>query len=342
MKKKILVAMSGGVDSSAAAALLKEEGHEVTGATMKLLDAPSGKAGDAKKVAETLGFRHLILDYTDPFRDLVIRPFIDEYRKGRTPNPCVLCNAALKFGLLLKKAADLGMDFLATGHYARITQNRLYAALDREKDQSYFLYRLNHGNLGRIIFPLGEMKKTETRALAKRFKLHLHDKKESQDICFTEKGKYRDFIEKEAGRGARGFILDKSGRMLGEHDGLYRYTIGQSRGIGPRGRKMYITAMNGESNSITIGEKKDLLSRGMTVDGVNCCCDEIRAGGRYEARIRYRSAPRACRVESLEQGVMRLVFDEPVEAVAPGQAAVLYRGDEVMGGGVIREPIPLN
>lgn len=353
MKKRVLVAMSGGVDSSTTAALLKADGCEVVGITMKLLDAPTGKASmlsccgfgpaeDAKKVAETLGFRHLVADAAPIFRKEVIDAFLKEYGLGRTPNPCILCNTHLKFDYLLKKAEEMGMEALATGHYARIENNRLFKAADPLKDQSYFLYTLNPRNLPRVLFPLGGMRKEETRALARQFSLPVHDKKESQDICFVERGRYREFIESEGRGGAPGFILGPDNAVLGEHEGLHAYTIGQRKGIGPLGKRMYVTAMDAASNSIRVGGKEELLSGGLKAVGVTCCCGPIEEGAAYEVRVRYRAPAHPCRVSRLAGQTMEIRFDRPLEAVSPGQAAVLYRGDEVMGGGVIDEALPVN
>jgi tRNA-specific 2-thiouridylase len=350
MKKKIMVAMSGGVDSSTAACILKEEGHEVTGVTMKLYDGARGReslksccgfgpANDAKRVAGVLGIRHQVLDCRGRFKREVVDRFCGEYGRGRTPNPCVLCNARLKFDYLLKKAVGMGLDGLATGHYAQLKDGRLFKGADPEKDQSYFLYPINGANSRKIFFPVGNMKKAETRALARAHGLPVHEKKESQDICFVARGQYRAFVEKQGAGGARGYMLDTRGRIVGEHQGLHRYTVGQRKGLGPLGRRAYVVSMDSTANTLTVGEKADLLAKGLEAQDINACYGALAKGRAYDVRIRYRSAPVPGRITLLNGKTLHIAFERPVASVTPGQSMVLYRGAEVMGGGTISKAI---
>jgi tRNA-uridine 2-sulfurtransferase len=342
---KVLAAMSGGVDSSTAAALLKQEGHEVLGVTLKLYGG-TGKAGlksccgygpeqDAKRVAEALGIRHLVLNAEKLFQETVIDDFLQEYAAGRTPNPCVRCNTFLKFDYLLKQARMLGMEAVATGHYAQVRDGRLYKALDPAKDQSYFLYTLHPGNLPHVLFPAGGFRKNEIRKLAKALGLPVHDKEESQDICFLPRGKYREFLENRGVQSAKGFMFNLQGRIVGEHRGLYRYTVGQRKGLGPQGKRCYVIEINSKSNTIILGEKKDLTAFGVELSDVTYCAESFSVGQAFEVRLRYRGPLTRAVIARQEGTRIRLRFDAPVESIAPGQSAVLYRGDEVAGGGLI-------
>jgi tRNA-specific 2-thiouridylase len=349
-KKKILVAMSGGVDSSTTAAFLKSQGHEIMGITMKLFNSPNGKeslksccgygpAVDAKRVCEKLGIRHRVVNAEKQFKEKVIDNFCEEYMQGRTPNPCIRCNTYLKFDFLLKTAGEMGLDYIATGHYARITNGRLFQGIDKSKDQSYFLYTINKKNINRILFPLGNMCKADTRRLARKMGLGVHRKAESQDICFLPKGKYREFLEKQGKKGLKGFMYNTHGEIIGEHKGLEHYTVGQRKGLGPLGQRSYVISMDTKANTIIIGSAEDLAAWGMEVENINCCRNDIIKNKIYDVRIRYRS--RACRgkIEDISDSRMRITFMAPVQSITPGQAAVLYNGGEVIGGGTICKKI---
>ncbi|MFH0919004.1 MAG: tRNA 2-thiouridine(34) synthase MnmA [Fibrobacterota bacterium] len=348
-KLKVLVAMSGGVDSSTAAALLKAQGHQVTGVTMKLFQSCGKESlksccgyapvSDAKRVAEKLGIPHMVLDVRKLFASAVVDDFCSEYAKGRTPNPCVRCNAFLKFDFLLKQARLFGMEYVATGHYAKISLGRLFKGQDENKDQSYFLYMLKPGTLERILFPVGEMTKEEVRQTAKELDLPVHDKRESQDICFLPDGDYAAFMQSRGFTGVKGFMFHADGSPAGEHLGLHRYTIGQRKGLPPFGERTYVTAIDATANTITLGGKKELQAWGVELSGVTLCHDPVRAGETYEVRIRYRSPAVDGILETLDGERMRIRFKTPVESVAPGQSAVLYRGNEVMGGGIIERKL---
>lgn len=350
-KLKVLAAMSGGVDSSTAAALLVEQGHEVVGVTMKLYSGAGGKASlksccgfgpafDAKRVADKIGIRHIVLDAETEFREKVIDDFCGEYAAGRTPNPCVRCNTFLKFDLLVQKARSLGLDYVATGHYALIRENRLFKSPDAGKDQSYFLYPLNPETLPRVLFPVGGLKKEETRARARALGLPVYDKTESQDICFMPRGGYREFLESRGRAGVRGFIFTTRGEVVGEHEGLHRYTVGQRKGLGPLGSRTYVVEIDPSRNAVVVGSREDLLSAGVRVRDFTVCCDPVDPGASFGVRIRYRAPVVPCRVESAGENRWTFRFDSPAEAVAPGQSAVLYRGDEVIGGGIIEGRLP--
>jgi len=350
MKKRVLVAMSGGVDSSTVAAILKNEGHEVMGLTMSLFpldwEKSKNKAAtdlppsvSAARVAKTLGIPHQTIDLALFFEEAVIHPFISEYQMGRTPNPCVRCNAKLKFGLLLDKAAELGYDALATGHYAQIIGHRLYQGADSNKDQSYFLYTLQRHQMERLLFPLGKMTKAETRLMAGRFNLPVQERKESQDICFMDKGAYRTFLEKRGIVSIPGFIVDTAGNILGEHHGLHHFTIGQRKGIGALGRACFVVRLDGKSNTVVVGDKSDLLVPALIADQLTFCSEPLRPGDTVNVQLRYRGQHRPAILEKIEGTSVTLRFAEPAEGVAPGQSAVFYRENEVVGGSVIRKGI---
>lgn len=349
--KKVLVAMSGGVDSSVAALLLKQDGCEVTGVTMCLGvqyagdDQPrccgADAVDDARKVCERIGIQHHVIDFTQEMKEEVIRRFVREYRRGRTPNPCIDCNRYLKFGYLLALARSMGFDCLATGHYARIEMDaiglRLMKPRDRAKDQTYFLYPIRKEDLPAVLFPLGDRTKQEVRSLACEAGLPVAAKAESQDICFVPRTGYREFIRDLAGPSEPGTIVDTAGRERGRHRGIHSYTVGQRTGLGISApAPLYVVALDSENNRIVVGEKKDLLASGLRAADVNLlaeCWPE-----RAEAKIRYRKRASSCRVNQ-DGHSLWIRFDEPQESITPGQAMVLYRGEEVIGGGVIEEVI---
>lgn len=350
--------MSGGIDSSVAAILLREQGYDLIGVTFRTFDAISqacmekekgccsvDSIFEAKNLAEKLGFEHHILDIRQEFREHVIQTFIDEYLQGRTPNPCVLCNSYVKWGLLLAKADALGCDFIATGHYARIenTNGRYFLrqGADLSKDQTYFLWTLTQENLSRTLFPLGALTKTEVRKIALNHGYEkLSKKKESQEICFVPDNDYRRFLKENVADIDKihvpGNFTDTSGKILGRHCGLYNYTIGQRRGLGiALGEPVYVVALNIENNSVVLGDKNELKGRELRAEALNMMkYASVADGMRVMARIRYRSQGGAAALYN-ESGGIRVVFDEPVESITAGQSVVLYEGEDVVGGGII-------
>ncbi len=347
-KKKVLAAMSGGVDSSAAACLLKEAGYDVTGVTMCLGIREDGDRtrccgldaiDDAKRVCDQLQIPHFVFDFAGEMRERVINKFTAEYLLGRTPNPCIDCNRFLKFGSLLGKARVMGFDYLATGHYARIEKRdqswRLLRPKDRNKDQTYFLYQIKEDDLSSLLFPLGLLNKDEVRILAKKAGLHVAQKAESQDICFVTEGSYGKFFQEQKVTALTGEIVDKAGRLLGRHKGIIYYTIGQRGGLGISAKTpLYVVEIDAVKNKIVVGEKKDLYSAGLIAGDINLLTEEL--PGKVEAKIRYRKKPARCSVQK-DGDRLKVVFDEAQESITPGQAVVLYRSDEVLGGGVIEE-----
>ncbi len=355
-KKRIVVAMSGGVDSSVTAALLKEQGHEVIGMTMQIWDYSSFTAQngetfgtccslddvyDARRVAEGLDIPFYVINFEKDFQREVIDRFCDDYFAGRTPNPCVLCNQVLKFELLLRKARELEADHLATGHYARIVteQNRfsLRKGLDPLKDQSYFLFTLTQKQMQRVLFPLGGMSKDEVREHAARFALRVAEKAESQDICFVPDGDYVRFLEEERGAGAMdGQIVHVSGKTLGHHRGTYRYTVGQRRGLGVSWHQpLFVVGIDADNRRVIVGEKDHLDRSELTVHQVNWLIPEPGDALRARCRIRYRHREVPALITPLPGGRARVLFDGPQRGITPGQAAVFYEDDRVLGGGWI-------
>ncbi len=337
--KTVAVAMSGGVDSSLAAALLLQEGCDVCGITMKQIDGVGDAAvRDAKKVADTLGIRHEAFDATGIFKSEIIDYFCSEYAAGRTPNPCVRCNRRIKFGLLFDRAQELGCEYLATGHYARIDSGVLRRGLDTLKDQSYFLYVIYGSHIEKILFPLGHMRKEQTRGMAARCGLGSAGRSESQDICFIDGNDHVGFLDSLVAA-KEGPIVDVGGARLGTHQGVHRYTIGQRKGLGPLGRRMFVKEIHPDTNTVVVGTEDDLGCHRIEVRKFIRGPVEIGVGDTFDAQIRYKSAPAAARVETIDDDRVVLAFEEPVRAVAPGQAAVLYRGDSVVGGGTIEKAL---
>lgn len=339
----VLVAMSGGVDSSVTAHLLREQGYDCVGATMLLRGDEDARrdAQDARDVCVRLGIPHLALDMGGAFDELVVGRFVEAYESGLTPNPCVVCNKLVKFGLLMEHARKMGCDFLATGHYARIvrTEGRhaLIKALDPTKDQSYFLHVLTQGQLACTLLPLGTLTKTQVRAIAREQGFSNAQKGESQDICFIREGDYRAFLERRRGRPyPGGDVLTLDGTVVGRHDGAVGYTIGQRKGLGVALREpMYVCAKDMAANTVTLGPAEALMARSCTVEGWNWVLEEPCVPVRAAAKTHYRQREQPVTVVPLGEERVRLVFDEPQRAMTPGQAAVAYVGDAVLGGGTI-------
>lgn len=370
-KSKIRVAlgMSGGVDSSVAAFLLREQGFEVIGFMMKLWSDQTGSCArenvccdaqgliDARKVADILGIPFYVVDAREVFKEEVVDCFIDEYKSLRTPNPCIKCNEKIKFGWMVDYAKKMGCDYLATGHYARIVDDsgnskietrksklHLMRGLDAKKDQSYFLYRVDKDELAHVLFPVGELTKDEVREIAKRNKLPVYEKKESQEICFIADN-YRDFLKRylsdslfEPGR-----IVDKKGFTVGEHNGLVNYTIGQRKGIEQFGdgknekRPLYVVGFNIPKNELIVGTEDELMSESALLDDLHWLADfeEIKKDENLKVKIRYRAEAIGCTIEKKGENI-EVNFFEPQRAVTPGQSAVFYIDDRVVGGGVIQ------
>ena len=361
--------MSGGVDSSAAAAILKEQGHELVGFTMQLWDQRRGinvdengdplpsrccsldDVYDARRVAEELGFPFYVLNLERDFERDVVQPFVTSYLNGETPIPCVSCNSRLKFASLDRLALSLGCEKVATGHYARVefdavsNRYKLLRGKNEQKDQSYFLWELTQAQLSRALFPLGEMSKPEARDAARQHGLNgVSEKKESQEICFVPDGDYAGFIdrylevENETERlPGSGEIVDSNGRVIGKHEGIHRYTVGQRRGIGiSDARPLYVLSVDPNLNRVTVGSSEELLSTEFTAAGVNWIAfDNPSEPVRADVRVRYRHMAAPATITPREDSRAHIIFDEPQRAITPGQATVFYRGDEVVGGGWI-------
>ena len=355
-EKKALIAMSGGVDSSVAAQMMQEAGYKCYGCTMRLYENETAGVDmtdtccslegieDARSVTAKLGMPYTVFHFEELFRQEVIDPFIDSYLHARTPNPCIDCNRCLKFEHLFRKMKELGCSSLVTGHYARVCfdevsgRYQLKKALDPKKDQSYVLYMLTQEQLAHIQFPLGELEKQETREKAEASGFRNAKKHDSQDICFVPDGDYAGFIERYAKViSPEGDFLDREGNVIGRHKGIIHYTLGQRRGLGiPAEHRLYVTGIDPVSNTVTLGTNEDLFKTTMIVKRINLITmDRIEGELRTKARIRYHHAEQPCTAVQLDEDTLKIVFDEPQRAITPGQSAVMYDGDKVVGGGII-------
>jgi tRNA-specific 2-thiouridylase len=352
-RKRVIVAMSGGVDSSVAAALLLRRGYEVVGVTMRLWTLDDAEAPlyrrrccsvddseDARAVCDALGIPHYVLNFEREFAETVVDYFCREYQRGRTPNPCLACNQHVKFRPLLAKALALEADYLATGHYSRIERNghgyELWRAKDEGKDQSYVLYVLRQEELSRLLFPLGDYTKAEVRRTAAELRLPVAGKPDSAEICFIPRGNYRQFLGQRFPQ-RPGDIVDGNGRMVGQHQGIGGYTVGQRRGLPARGGQepLYVLGLDPASNTVTVGGNHELLSDRLWAEDVSFVSGETPTGPlAVEAKIRYRSQP-APAVLTVADGQAEVRFQRPQRAITPGQAVVFYQRQRVLGGGII-------
>jgi len=357
MKKRVVIGMSGGVDSSVAAYLLKEQGYEVIGVTMKLrsnedFEQDSGRdsccslssVDDARRVCNKLDIPFYVMNFTEIFEEKVVNYFIDEYFRGRTPNPCIACNKYLKFDALLKKAKALEAEYVATGHYARIVYEQSFdrylikKSATAAKDQTYVLYNLTQDQLRHILMPLGDYTKEETRKIAEKLDLDVANKPDSQEICFIENNDYGNFLEQRRGESIKpGDFMDTEGNVLGKHKGIVHYTIGQRKGLGiALGKPMYVVDIIPEKNQVILGEEDKVFKHELIAINANFLpFDKLQHPMRVKAKIRYSAKESSAWAIPVEDDEFKLVFDEAQRAITPGQAVVLYQDDYLIGGGVI-------
>lgn len=355
MKKRVLIGMSGGIDSTVAAILLLEQGYELVGATFRTFDSMKESClakekgccsvesiVEAQRMAASLGFEHHILDFRDTFREHVISNFIDEYSRGRTPNPCVLCNSHIKWGKLMEAAEAYNCDYIATGHYAQIAMHRghvyLKNAVDKHKDQTYFLWMLTEENLRKTLFPLGGLTKSEVRQIAVAHGLEALSKKaESQEICFVPNNDYRVFLASQGVAIEAGDYVDAGGKIIGRHQGYCNYTIGQRKGLGiALGSPKYVTHIDAKHNTVTLGEHDELYRREVCASDVRLRDMEwLEESPNVEARIRYKSPAIQGQLRKIDAEHIQIEFEEPVWGVTPGQSLVIYKDGLVVGGGIL-------
>ena len=345
-KKKVLLGMSGGVDSSVAAILLKQQGYEVIGVTLELFEGnESTTSKDAKKVCENLKIPHFTYSFTKEFKEYVIDDFICNYANCKTPNPCIECNRYLKFGVMYEKAKELKCDYIATGHYAKIEFNEKYNTYvikksnNLKKDQSYFLYNIPKDILSKILFPLGEFdSKEDIRKIAKDNKLIVANKPDSEDICFIPDGNYKKFLENNSNlKPVEGNIVDQTGKILGKHSGLYNYTIGQRKGLGVSYKEpLYVIGFNKKRNEVIVGTENELYKKEVEVEKINLLVDNVlKKNMKVMVKTRYSSRESNATIEELENGNIKIIFDKKQKNITPGQSAVFYIDDIVLGGGKI-------
>lgn len=357
MAKKVVIGMSGGVDSSVAAYLLKEAGYDVIGVTMQIWQEngieeqeEGGCCGlsavdDARRVANALGIPYYVMNFRGEFQKNVIDYFVEEYTKGRTPNPCIACNRYVKWESLLKRSLDIGADYIATGHYARIDKlpNGRYAikkSVTAAKDQTYALYNLTQEQLSKTLMPVGEYTKDEIREIAKGINLRVANKPDSQEICFVSDNDYAGFIEKEVGKTfEKGDFVDVNGNVVGRHNGIIHYTIGQRKGLGlSLGKPVFVIDILPETNQVVVGDNQDVFAKGLVADRMNFMAieePEIGQEVRLIAKVRYNHEGAPCTIKRVDEERCEVVFDVPQRAITPGQAVVFYEGDYVAGGGTI-------
>lgn len=356
MKKKVMIGMSGGVDSSVAAYLLKEQGYDVVGVTMKLwqdddeeIEMEGGCCSlsaveDARRVANNLGIPFYVLNFKEVFKEKVIDYFIDEYIDGKTPNPCIACNKYIKFDEFYKRARQIGCDYVATGHYAKIEKDEktgrfsLKKSVTDKKDQTYALYNLTQEQLEHTLLPIGDYEKPRVREIAKEMGMLIHDKPDSQEICFVKDNDYVNYVEKHSDKSIdEGFFVDTKGNVLGKHQGIIHYTIGQRKGLGMTfGKPMFVVDINAANNTVILGDNEELFKRELIAKDVNfISIDKLEEPMRVEAKIRYSAKPSPATVYNNGDGTIKIVFDDPQRAITKGQSVVMYNGDTVVGGGII-------
>lgn len=339
--KKIAIGLSGGVDSATAAYLLLQKGYDVTGIILRLKpdSLADGDIADAQRIADYLGIELRVLDRREIFKKSVIDPFVGEYLAARTPNPCVECNSFIKFGAMLDYALEIGCDGIATGHYAVIEEKNGRFILRRSqssKDQSYFLYRLSQFQLSHALFPLEGMEKPQIREIAEKAGLPVAEKGDSQEICFVPDDDYIAYLASLGITSPKGNFVDRDGNILGTHNGIINYTIGQRKGLGAFGKPMFVTGISAENNTVTIGENGSQYSGGLIADRMNyIAVENLTEPIRAQVKIRFKAKPEAATVTPNADGTVTIIFDEPQRSVTPGQSAVIYDGDTVIGGGRI-------
>ena len=358
-KKKVVVGLSGGIDSSVAALLLVEQGYEVIGATLRIWeegeyldgewhDRSCCKTGLARFAAEQLKIPYYIWDAYKEFKECVVDDFCNEYSKGRTPNPCTKCNEKIKFSLLREKALSIGAEYIATGHYARVCHDQdrnryiLKKGLDQNKDQSYFLYRLTQDQLSGIIFPLADYTKSEVTKIAESLDLPVTEMRESQEVCFVTHEGYREFIKEHVPTAIKtGKFVSATGSVLGEHDGIPFYTIGQRRGLKiSAGERLYVLNIDAQKNEVVLGREQELFAKGLIATDIHEISGEpLKEGDIYYTKIRYRSKAVKAMVIPVGEGRIKVIFEEPQRAITPGQSVVFYDNDVLVGGGIIEESL---